>query len=252
MEMKNEAWKQWGSHTLSIILLFNSSQKQILKCLLLHQLWMGLLLEHAWVLETTCYKYKWKTFILLWINVCCGKTPWAEQEEILCPSDIDTSHWCDGLSHGAGDFFTSTSREVQLPEWSVVLFSLGGILRGKAGETSWCFGDCGIWNKLAILLLYRSTHQYCWAHCCWYSVAQSCPTLCDPVNCSTPSFPSPPPTARSNSCPLRQWCHPTISSSVIPFSSCLQSFPAWASFPVSQLFASDGQSIGASALVSAN
>ena len=50
----------------------------------------------------------------------------------------------------------------------------------------------------------------------------------------------------SNSCPLSQWCHSTISSSVIPFSSCLQSFPASGSFPLSQLFASGGQSIEAS------
>ena len=47
----------------------------------------------------------------------------------------------------------------------------------------------------------------------------------------------------SNSCPLSQWCHPTISSSVTPFSSCLQSFPASGSFPVSQFFASGGQNI---------
>ena len=53
-----------------------------------------------------------------------------------------------------------------------------------------------------------------------------------------------------NSCPSSQWCHPTISSSVIPFSSCLQSFPAIVSFPTSQLFASGGQSIGVSALAS--
>ena len=72
---------------------------------------------------------------------------------------------------------------------SVVHFSLWGILHGINGETSWCFGDCGIWNKLVILLLYRSTHQYCWAHCCWYSVAQSCPAPCDPMSCSTPGFP---------------------------------------------------------------
>ena len=58
--------------------------------------------------------------------------------------------------------------------------------------------------------------------------------------------PSPSPRACSNSCPLRQWCHPTISSSVIPFSSCLQSFPASGSFPMCQLFASGGQSIGVS------
>ena len=59
-------------------------------------------------------------------------------------------------------------------------------------------------------------------------------------------YSSPSPRAYSNSCPLSQWWHPTISSPVIPFSSCPQSFPASGSFPVSQLFASGGQSIGAS------
>ena len=54
----------------------------------------------------------------------------------------------------------------------------------------------------------------------------------------------------SNSCPSRWWCHPTISSSVTPFSSCLQSFPASGSFPLSQIFASGGQSIGVSASAS--
>ena len=62
--------------------------------------------------------------------------------------------------------------------------------------------------------------------------------------------PSPTPRVYSNSSPLSQWCHPTISSSVIPFSSCLQPFPAWGSFPMSQLFASGGQSIGVSASTS--
>ena len=52
--------------------------------------------------------------------------------------------------------------------------------------------------------------------------------------------PSPSPGACSNTCPLSQWCHPTISSSVVPFSSCLQSFPASGFFPMSQLFASGG------------
>ena len=65
-------------------------------------------------------------------------------------------------------------------------------------------------------------------------------------------LPCPPPTPRacSNSCPSSHWCHPTISSSVFPFSSCLQSFPASGSFPVSQFFTSGGQSIGASASAS--
>ena len=62
--------------------------------------------------------------------------------------------------------------------------------------------------------------------------------------------PSPTPGAYSNSCPLSRWCHPTISSSVIPFSSCLQSFPASVFFPMSEFFASGGQSIGVSTSVS--
>ena len=62
---------------------------------------------------------------------------------------------------------------------------------------------------------------------------------------------SPAPEAGLNSCPLSQWCHPTISSSVVPFSSCLQSFQASESFPMSHFFTSGGQSIVASATISA-
>ena len=61
---------------------------------------------------------------------------------------------------------------------------------------------------------------------------------------------SPTPGACSNSCPSSQWCYPTISSSVIPFSSCLQSFPASGSFPMNQFFSSGGQSTGVSASAS--
>ena len=64
------------------------------------------------------------------------------------------------------------------------------------------------------------------------------------------SCPSPTPRACSNSCPLSRWCHPTISSSVVPFSSCLQSFPASGSFQMSQFFKSGGQSIEVSASAS--
>ena len=64
-----------------------------------------------------------------------------------------------------------------------------------------------------------------------------------------PPCPSPTPGACSNSC-LSQWCHPTILSSIIPFSSCPQSFPASCYFPMRQFFASGGQSIGASASAS--
>ena len=87
------------------------------------------------------------------------------------------------------------------------------------------------------------------------SVQFSCSFLSDslwphgPQHARPPS-PSPAPRVYSNSSPLSRWCHPTISSSVIPFSSCLQSFPTSGSFQMSQLFASDGQSIGVSASTS--
>ena len=66
-----------------------------------------------------------------------------------------------------------------------------------------------------------------------------------------PHCPSPTPGIYSNSCPLSWWCHPTILSSVLPFSSCLQSFPASGSLPMSQFFASGGKIIGPSASASA-
>ena len=88
----------------------------------------------------------------------------------------------------------------------------------------------------------RSQHQFS-------SVTQLCPTLCNPMDCSTPGFPvhKQLPELCSNLCPLSWWCHPTISSSVIPFSSWHQSFPASGSFQMSQCFTSGGQSITASA-----
>ena len=65
-----------------------------------------------------------------------------------------------------------------------------------------------------------------------------------------PPCPSPTPVINPNPHPLSQWCHPTISSSIVPFSSCPQSFPASGSFPKSQLFPSGGQSTGVSASAS--
>ena len=79
------------------------------------------------------------------------------------------------------------------------------------------------------------------------SVAQSCPTLRPhELQHARPPYPSPTPGAYSNSCPLSRWCHPAISSSVIPFSSCPQTLPASGSFPLSQFFTWGGQSIGVS------
>ena len=83
------------------------------------------------------------------------------------------------------------------------------------------------------------------------SVTQSCPTLCDPMNRSTPGHPVHHQLPEfTHSCPLSQWCHPAISSSVVPFSSCPQSLLASGSFPMSQLFSWGGQSTGFSASAS--
>ena len=77
------------------------------------------------------------------------------------------------------------------------------------------------------------------------TVPQSCPTLW-PHGLQYARLPCPSPTLRacSNSCAFSQWCHPTISSCVVPFSSCLQSCPASGSFPMSPFFPSGGQSTG--------
>ena len=87
------------------------------------------------------------------------------------------------------------------------------------------------------------------------SVAQLCPPLCNPMNCSTRGLPVHQSITNCQSLHKLmsiefEWCHPTISLSVIPFSFCPRSFPASGSFPVTQRFASDDQSIGVSASTS--
>ena len=89
----------------------------------------------------------------------------------------------------------------------------------------------------------------------WCSVQFSCSVVSDSLwphepQHTRPPCPSPTPGVHTNPCPLSRWCHPTISSSVVPFFSCPQFFPASGSFPMSQLFASGGQSIGVSASTS--
>ena len=84
----------------------------------------------------------------------------------------------------------------------------------------------------------------------WCSVTKLCPTLCNPMSCSTPDCClSLSPRVWWNSCSLSWWCYPTISSAAL-FSVCLQSFPVSESFPVSWLFASSNQSVGVSASTS--
>ena len=92
----------------------------------------------------------------------------------------------------------------------------------------------------------KGQYQVCCC-CCW--VSKSCLTVTPGLQHTRLPWPSPSPRVCSNPCPLSQWCYPTVSSSVVPFSSCPQSFPASGSFPMSQFFTPGGQSAGASASV---
>ena len=110
------------------------------------------------------------------------------------------------------------------------------------------------WGPLIILESFLEILMWSWGvQYSWIMVRKNCVVwhFATPwtAACRLP-YPLPCPIVCSNSCPLSQWCHPTISSSVIPFSSCLQSFSASGSVPVSQFFTSGGQSIKASALAS--
>ena len=109
------------------------------------------------------------------------------------------------------------------------LYSIGHGLRMAGVVKRWVLESSGLVSNPA-----PSVSQFS-------SVAQSCPTLLRPHGLQLTRLPCPSPTpeACSNSCPLSQWCHPTISSSVVPFSSCLQTSPASGSFPTSPFFASD-------------
>ena len=119
-------------------------------------------------------------------------------------------------------------------------------------ETNWVkqwiiYGEIIISISMMIAGVTRGIH--------FSSVQFSCSVVSDsllPHELQHPraACPSPTPGVHSNSCPSSQWCHPSISSSVVPFSSCLQSLPASESFPMRQLFAWGGQSIRVSTLAS--
>ena len=113
------------------------------------------------------------------------------------------------------------------------------------------FSSC----KIESLYLLNNTSQFLLPRPWFSSVQFTCSVVSDSswphgLQHARIPCPSPTPGAYSDSCALSWWCHPTMSSSVVPFSSCLQSFPASGSFPMSQFFTSGDQNIGASASAS--
>ena len=127
--------------------------------------------------------------------------------------------------------------------WNVYIFSC----QYNSTKTNHCRLTIEIKiSKTLYYFIYRLMHQ--WLEIS--SVAQSRLTLCNPMDCSTLGFPVQHQLQElTQTRPSSRWCSPTISSSAVPFSSCLQSFPASGSFPVSQLFPSGGQNIRVSTSV---
>ena len=171
------------------------------------------------------------------------------------PLDLKTTHWISIFpSVGASTLFQSANLPVmgQCPGCPVT-----SICNFLLTSSPWCYGlsfhrirDQGrgwIWMRLSVKIPYNLDFcsNYDLLLLFSHSVVSNSLWLHGLQHARLPC-PSPSPWACSNSCPLSRWCHPTISSSVIPVSSCFQSFPATRSFLMSQVFVSGGQSIGIS------
>ena len=159
-------------------------------------------------------------------------SPVMSCRSLFRPSHEDYEHYIYGMHF---------KQEFEL--WALQSQCLGPFL-----SIMWCW--VSYWTSSARVSPYVNLRQFTLLYYCC-SIAQSCPTLCHPMDCSKPGFPVLhylPELAQTHVCWVDDATEP--SHPVTPFSSCLQSFPASGSFPMSQLFASGGQSIGASALAS--
>ena len=141
-----------------------------------------------------------------------------------------------------------------LTSFRIDWFDLLAVQRTLTSLLQYCNSKASV-LRLSAFFLVQHSHLHMSNGNTISSVQFSCSVMSDSLQPhelqhARPPCPSPTPRAYSNPCPLSQWCHPTNSSSVIPFSSCTQSLPASGSSPMSQLFAWDGQSIGVSASAS--
>ena len=168
----------------------------------------------------------------------CQFLEYSKMNQLYRPICIESLQFCltpwDPVDCSLPDSSVHGILQARILEW-VAMFSSRGSSRPR-DQTSISYTSCiGRW------ILYHSV-----------SSVSVMPDSLQPheLQHARPPCPSPTPGACSNSCPSSWWYHPTISSSVIPFSSCLQSFPASGSFQMSQFFSSGGQSIGVSASAS--
>ena len=147
------------------------------------------------------------------------------------------------MAHSFIELDKAVVHVIRLVSSVIVVFSLSAFHKRLMEDSWWERPTAG---KLGLVLMGRAMLSQSVS-----SVTQSCPTLWPHESQhARPPCPSPTPGVYTNSCPSSWWCHPAISSSVVPFSSCPQSLPTSGSFPMSQLFAWGGQRIGVSASAS--
>ena len=163
----------------------------------------------------------------LWPNALSWAKCWGVGQTRLRRQGASPGRW-----ERAGCGTQEGAREQTWRQWSA------GHQTGRWAETPWGWDDATVTHWL------QGPQQITKSLDTQFS---SVPLGPHGLQHARPPCPSPMPGAHSHSCPLSRWCHPTISSFVIPFSSHLQTFPASGSFQMSQLFASGGQSIGVSA-----
>ena len=179
---------------------------------------------------------------------CCAQAFFNSDEQDLVSSCDERTSQANGFS--CCSTWTLRASRLQLL-WLVV-----SVVALRHVESSWIRDQTHVLCNGRWILNHWTTRKsqifsfslwYIPLYCCNCSVTKLYSTLCDLMDYS---MPGPISLSLSGLCLMNQWCHPTISSSVTLFSFCLQSFTASGSFPVSQLFASGGQSIGASASTS--
>ena len=201
----------------------------------------------------------------MWVRFLGGEDP-LEKEMVTHSSNLANKIPCKKEPGGLQSMGSQRVRH----DWGQGCLNLPGLPSGTSdplcpsmrilwavGKTRWCTKNIRLMSELldkSISLLQKELNSYLITVSCdkfqfSHSVVSDSLRPHGLQNTRLPC-PSPTPRAYTNSCPSSQWCHQTISSSVIPFSSHLQSFPASGSFPMSQFFTSGGQSIGASASAS--